>query len=406
MQPGITFPESLENLLVLRTLGEEAAAKAETGYLSKKELAAVTAALLELSDRFNGIDAAPLGDYMRSRWPRAAYLLYFLPANFAKLWSVLAELKETFAFSESLSVLDAASGPGSLSLAMLDFAARETPVKLLRLTALDSSREALEDLSFLAKQYAASLAAAGTDFGVTVRTQVTNLAAAPGPEGPFDIILFGDSLNELFRDSKSSSLQRAHLVAEYARRLKPDGRLIVIEPALKDMTRALQAVRDTLLGEHGLSVCAPCFAQGPCPMTAPGRERDWCHIAALWTRPAVVRRIDEFAERSKFVLKFSYLVISKAPSAAAAESSNRGLFRVVGDRIVEKGKSHVLLCGATGCRAFTLLTRDENPATKPFLGLHRGDVIAVSNYDQKGNAARLTKDSTVTLLRQFSRQKE
>jgi hypothetical protein len=141
-------------------------------------------------------------------------------------------------------------------------------------------------------------------------------------------------------------------------------------------------------------------------MTAPGRERDWCHSAALWTRPAVVRRIDEFAERSKFVLKFSYLVVSRAPTAAAAEDSKRGLFRVVGDRIVEKGKSHVLLCGATGCRAFALLTRDEGPGREAFLDLHRGDVIAVSNYEDKGNGARLTKESTVTLLRHFSRQKE
>ena len=97
-------------------LGEQAAEKAREGRLSRKELSSVTRGMLELSDRFNGIDATPLGDYMKSRRHRAGYFLYFLPANFAKAWAVASEMSPTLSDKQEISILDVGSGPGSLAL--------------------------------------------------------------------------------------------------------------------------------------------------------------------------------------------------------------------------------------------------------------------------------------------------
>ena len=65
------------------------------------------------------------------------------------------------------------------------------------------------------------------------------------------------------------------------RLLAPGGTIVIIEPALRETSRELLAVRDLLLSQTAqpaLDVVAPCFWAGPCP--ALERERDWCHDAA------------------------------------------------------------------------------------------------------------------------------
>jgi len=405
MQTGIAFPEALESLLVLRALGEKAAAKASRGYLSGAELADVTKAMLELSDRFNGIDASPLSDYMQSRWHRAAYYLYFLPANFAKAWAVLSELAACVPGRDNLSILDVGSGPGSLSLGALDYFVRRHGVKRLSITALDSSRLALEDLRSLVRGHAESLAAEGFAADVSVETRTVDVAAATPPAGAWDIILFGDSLNELWRGAGDAVGERARLLASYSSNLAADGSTVVIEPALKEVSRALQAVRDGLVARHGLRIYAPCLRQNECPMLSQRQERDWCHTAALWMRPRIVRRIDQATGRNKHVVKFSYLVARKAPGYPVEPPGEGWFFRVVGDRITEKGKAHMLLCGERGCVTATLLTRDETESNAAFTRLYRGDVVAIDSLEERKDGLRVRGDSSVHLLRRFSTER-
>ena len=164
MEKGTIFPEGLEAILIERALGCRAAEKVQRGYLSKKELVAITGAMLELSNHFNGLSGKALDGYMRSRWHRAAYFLYYLPANVMKaraVFSELSDLSDTFAGRDSLFVLDVGSGPGSMSLAALDFAARETQIRKITFTALDSSSEALDDYRFFIKHFAKALAEKG-----------------------------------------------------------------------------------------------------------------------------------------------------------------------------------------------------------------------------------------------------
>jgi len=402
MQKGISVPESLEGLLVRRALGDKAAEKAAGGRLSKKELAEITAAMLELSDRFNGIDATPLGEYMASRWHRAAYFLYFLPANFAKAQAVLWELAPTLSGKTTLSVLDAGSGPGSLSLGLLDFVARQTDIRELKILALDSSREALEDWRFLVRGYAGVLAEEGKALKASYVTRTVDLAAAEAAEGEYDVVLFGDSLNELFAGSDEGVKERAALLADYAGRLTSGGSIVVIEPALKELSRQVQAIRDLLVRDYGMSIYAPCLRQGPCPMLAAGRERDWCHTAVLWMRPRIVRQIDEIAKRNKHVVKFSYLVARRTNGCPVEIPEGAQTLRVVGDRMAEKGKFHALLCGEGGCEKYTLLRRDEVPAREDFTRMHRGDIVSVLKGGERGDGIRLDAESAIRLLKKFS----
>jgi len=117
-----------------------------------------------------------------------------------------------------------------------------------------------------------------------------------GVSGCFDLIMAAHLLNEL---SERLDLDgRARLVAGWCRDLlEPDGTCIVIEPALRDTSRALLGVRDRLLAA-GLRVAAPCFCQTACP--ALQRERDWCHDSA------------EVLVAGRSRVDFSYLVLRRS----------------------------------------------------------------------------------------------
>ena len=79
--------------------------------------------------------------------------------------------------------------------------------------------------------------------------------------------------------STSASTRAPGASRAWARRCwRRAGRVILVEPALRETSRELLAVRDQLLALSELRVVAPCFWTGACPALA--RERDWCHDAA------------------------------------------------------------------------------------------------------------------------------
>src|SRR6185436_11471630 len=121
--------------------------------------------------------------------------------------------------------------------------------------------------------------------------------------------------------------ERARLVLSWIDELlAPDGICVLLEPALRETSRDLLGVRDRLTA-RGLFVVAPCLWQGPCPALA--RERDWCH--------------DSTAER----VDFSYLAVARH----GQPSSDPSLFRIVSDRLEEKGRLRLFGCGPAGRHA-------------------------------------------------------
>ncbi|MES1164201.1 MAG: small ribosomal subunit Rsm22 family protein, partial [Verrucomicrobiota bacterium] len=165
-------------------------------------------------------------------------------------------------------------------------------------------------------------------------------AELPGITGRFDLIVAAHLLNELFveRTPTDRAALRAARVLDWARAfLAPPGRLILIEPALRETSRELLAVRDRLLAA-GLHVVAPCFFRGPCPALA--SERDWCHDAA--PVPGQRARVD-----------FSYLALATAEAVPTLGSAER----VVSDRLPDKGRLRLYVCGAAGRRELIRLDR-------------------------------------------------
>ena len=194
-----------------------------------------------------------------------------------------------------------------------------------------------------------------------------------GVVGRFDLIVSAHLLNELGLDLDGQAL----LVAGWCRDLlEPDGTCIVIEPALRDTSRALLGVRDRLLAA-GLCVAAPCFCRTACP--ALQHERDWCHDSA------------EVLVAGRSRVDFSYLVLRR--SATADIDADR--YRVVSDPIKDKGRLRFFVCGAVGRFELMRLDRDRSAANQALDRVRRGDIIVLPNAQVQDDGIRIAVDSTV-----------
>jgi SAM-dependent methyltransferase len=208
--------------------------------------------------------------------------------------------------------------------------------------------------------------------------------ALPAVDGRFDLVVAAHLLNELYvgRPAGARAALRGERVAAWARALlAPGGVIVVVEPALRETSRELLAVRD-LVRAGGLEVVAPCFWTGPCPALA--RERDWCHDAASGPGGA---RVD-----------FSYLVVrAPAPRGEAAPRSRApGSLRVVSDLLRDKGRLRFFGCGETGRHAYVRLDRHASSANAALADARRGDVLVVEGVEPAGDGLRITEASTVT----------
>ncbi|HEX9105367.1 MAG TPA: small ribosomal subunit Rsm22 family protein, partial [Polyangia bacterium] len=212
-----------------------------------------------------------------------AYLFLYWPVSYAQAASVLGEVGGARG-----RVLDVGAGPGPLALAALDAGAGQA-------LALDRSAAALE----VARALAGAMALE------TARWE----PARPLPDGPFELVLAGHVLNELYGDDLAA---RAALVEAMLARTAPGGFVVLVEPALRETSRALLALRDRLV-RGGATVRAPCLYRGDCPALV--RPTDWCHAERGWTPPPLVDELARAAKLHRETLKMSYLVL-QAPGAA------------------------------------------------------------------------------------------
>jgi ribosomal protein RSM22 (predicted rRNA methylase) len=215
----------------------------------------------------------------------------------------------------------------------------------------------------------------------------------PAVDGRFDLVVAAHVLNELFarRDAETQIAERAARVLSWSRALlATGGTVILLEPALRETSRALLGVRDRLLAS-GLYVVAPCFFAGPCP--ALSRERDWCHDAAKVPSSrdrALGPPPRGFAAPSPRV-DFSYLALRTEPPPAAPA----GWSRVVSDPLVEKGRLKLFACGPAGRQALVRLDRAATAANADFDRLERGDVASIAGATFSPEGQRLGPEAKV-----------
>ncbi len=304
-----------------------------------------------------------------------AYLLFYWPVSYLQARGVLSELP-----GRPRSALDLGSGPGPVAFASLDAGAAEV-------LAADRSARALAAARRLA-----------TGAGEPLSTREWDPQRRAGLAGfaggrRFDLITMGHLVNELFQ-GEGAAERRAALLEEALGLLAPGGSLVVIEPALRDTSRALLEVRDLLVA-RGVTVRAPCLFRGACPALV--RPTDWCHAERPVEVPRLVEEIGRRAGLRKEAVKMSYLVLA-APGEGLSEPPAGRVFRIVSEPLPSKGRLRYMGCGPEGRMGLALQEKDVTERNRAFERLLRGDVVEVTATEPRGDGIRLSAESDVRVV--------
>ncbi|MCB9792322.1 MAG: methyltransferase domain-containing protein [Alphaproteobacteria bacterium] len=294
----------------------------------------------------------------------AARLRFYLPRDLPKIEGPLLELHAQGALPAGprWRVLDLGAGLGTTTLGAAGVA-RRLGVEGLDVTAVELDAPSLELMQALCAR-----AGEGPLTEVCAPVKLKSVVADveridPSANGPYDLILLGLSLNELAGGRLD---RRLGLVRRWLRLLAPGGALVILEPALREVSRDLQRLRDALV-QARVSVRAPCTHRGPCPMLA--RERDWCSGELKVPLPPPLAELARGAGLRWERLTAAWLVLGEEPAAPLGD------YRVVGGPIESKGRCDWQVCGEAGLVKLGRLNRFRGEGD-PLEGARRGSLLA------------------------------
>jgi ribosomal protein RSM22 (predicted rRNA methylase) len=340
--------------------------------------AALTRAIVDRSKRYTS-DRDRLATPSDPRADLAARAAFFTIADAMKIAIPLGELAGRGALPprRPLRVVDVGAGCGAMSLGVLaSLVSDATGEASFAITAIDRDVDALRIAGSALRRFAERRHVIA---GVTTRSADVATTSLPGA----DLVLLGTVLNELPPPARRELIERALAAIE------PDGAVIVLEPALRDTTRALHELRDDILRAGRAHVFAPCTRRGaPCPALA--NADDWCHEDRAVTLPPRTAELARLTHLRDSGLKFSYLVLrqSALPLVDAAPA-----WRVVSAPLAAKGKLELFGCSDAGRVPLRLLKRNRSDANRAFERARRGDVLIVDA--PVGERVELEVDTTV-----------
>ncbi|HKU37956.1 MAG TPA: small ribosomal subunit Rsm22 family protein [Polyangiales bacterium] len=327
-----------------------------------------------------------------------ARLQFFLSRDLLKIHGPVAELARAAAFPErdALRVLDLGAGLGAATLGLSRSLHALGLCERLSVTAVDIDPDALE----VAGELCADLSSL-PGIPVELTTRVHDVRRGwPGAPGDYDVILLGLVLNELEAGGGAPAL--AEQLIRLSGLLRDDGVLIIIEPALRETSRALHAVRDVLAARNAAPyVFAPCLRRAlPCPMLQ--RERDYCHERVPGALPERLAALARAAGLRDSDLTYSYLTLHRAPRSLHELRESPTLLRAVSGSLRTKGKIELWLCGAASAPRGMRLDRHESPANAAFEHAERGCVLDIEPGPSGDDPRlRIAADTRVELLQSW-----
>ncbi|MDF2697165.1 MAG: Methyltransferase [Labilithrix sp.] len=357
------------------------------------DVARLAPKVVELSRAYNTAQA----EGRRTRLPLEARIAFSFPRDVPKGAGAVRELVASGVVAipadRPLRVLDLGAGLGAMTWGL---------VRALAAGGARGRVEALlvdEDEAVLAKALAigrAARSALGSEpIELVLETRTQSLPSGGDrvpPGGPWDVVLLGQVLSEI--DPRSEAGARLEAQAALVERLlaetvAPDGALVIVEPALRERTRHLHALRDRILEKNtgSVNVFAPCLHRAACPMLA--LETEWCHEDLAVDLPPWTVPLARAAGLRWQGLTFSYLVLRRdgqrvtgaTRPAEAGSPLVEVRFRSVSDLLSSKGKAELFICGEDGTRRrIRRLDRDADAERgHPFGELHRGDIVTLSS---------------------------
>jgi ribosomal protein RSM22 (predicted rRNA methylase) len=291
-----------------------------------------------------------------------AYFAYNFPMNVMKVMTVAKELQDIysnlFSHTTQLNILDVGCGDGAGMLGLSYCLRNSIDISLTGIDASSLMLKRAQRLMGWLKDRASSV-----DVKLVKRKISPNLFKKTTQQ--YDIILFANSLAEIIE-----------LVLKCTTR---DGIVIIIEPALKKLSRRLMNLRKEITETRKSSILLPCLHAYPCALLNVRKKREWCHQSIAWEPPDFMKIINRGLNREIDHLKFSYLVIAKKDY----KKSFCNGFRVISNLLKEKGKKRCFLCTQNGRVELVRLDKSKNTFNTPFDEISKGDIIVLKRVIQK-----------------------
>jgi SAM-dependent methyltransferase len=232
------------------------------------------------------------------------YLAYHFPVYFMQTQHLLALLARDGLLKDTMTILDAGTGPGVVPLAIADFYSRLDTARAT-IHAVERSEEHCEAFTFLTEHVA------HTNPRVTikppVKADITALEPGQIPDS-IDLAVFSNVINEM---TGASVEARADLVMGIADRLAPDGTILIVEPAEEVTSTGLRTL-SLAVKKRGLSIYAPCTFIHTTNCTP---DRCWSFVTAKPIRPTpIMNALAACDEPFRYVntdIKYSYLILRK-----------------------------------------------------------------------------------------------
>jgi hypothetical protein len=343
-----------------------------------------------LSDAYNAAPNAAAGRAVASSAPAlAARLGFSFARDVPKSAAAVRELVAAGAVAPRegrLRVLDVGAGLGATTWGVARAFSRAGVPIAIDATWSDEDAIALDVGAELVKARGGRCDE-GDRVTLSVRTERRRVGgAAASSRDAYDLVLVGQVLSEL--DAALAPEERVvrhvAMLGALVGSLAPGGALVVVEPALRDRSRHLHAVRDALVAAGAAAVFAPCLHAAGCPALA--AEGEWCHEDLPVDLPAWLVPVARAAGLRWQGLTFSYLVLRHAGAPTLADVlpviGAGPRLRVISEALVSKGKREHFVCGVLrGSEAerarVTRLDRDRADVNASWDELGRGDVIAI-----------------------------
>lgn len=354
--------------------------------LTTSDVARLAPAVKALSAAYNNAQA----EGERTKLPLEARVAFSFPRDVPKGAAAVRELVAsgvlTIPADRPLRVLDLGAGLGAMTWGLVRALEASGAKGRVEALLVDEDQEALLRAEAIARAAAANLGASGIELAITTKRLDLTSAKERAAQSfsPRDVVILGQVLSEISpREDPAVRLEsQSTMVADVLRTMvAPDGALVIVEPALRDRTRHLHALRDLLLQRGLATVFAPCLHAASCPMLP--IETEWCHEDLPIDLPSWVVPLARAAGLRWQGLTFSYLVLRKdgmTPGLRLSPDAGKVRFRTVSDLLGSKGKVELVICGEDGQRR-RLRRLDRDAALDvgvPFSELRRGDIVTLT----------------------------
>jgi len=298
----------------------------ETDQVDRRKLAQATA---QLSEHYKAGDFSTPA--VATEAHRAAYLAVRLPATYAAIRRVFAEINLRAPQSEIRSLLDLGAGPATAL-----FAANEQFPHLQQATLVEADAGWIAVGKNLARQ-------SGSPVVQQAQWLTQDLRSGLSCE-KHDMVVISYTVGELPQAAADAVLNNAWKCASKF--------LVLVEPGTRRGFAAINAARSFLIA-NAATIIAPCPHHCACPMAAAG---DWCHFSQRVERTSQHRQL-KGGELGYEDEKFSYLVVARSDSPFTGE-------RIVRHPRKHSGHVQLALCTSKGQIENRTVTRSSKEAYK------------------------------------------